>query len=214
MPTLVSQRMPELMSSDRTALDELLGATVLAHVGLVSEGRAVVFPTGFAVIDDRIVIHGSTGSRWMRAIAAQDVTVTMTKLEGVVVARSTFEASMIYRSAMLFGRFETVPAERKAAVLDALSDRFIPNRSAEVRPSSKKELAATTALEMPIDQWSLRVSDSWSEDEPEDLAGDAWAGKVRFGAPSATAEPAPDLRAGIPQPASVLALLAYPERIV
>lgn len=214
MPSLVSQRMPEKMETDRAALDELLGGTVLAHIGLIAEGRAVVFPTGFAVIDDAIVIHGSTGSRWMRAIAGQDVTVEVTKVDGVVVARSTFESSMLYRSAMLFGRFETVEPERKAAVLDALSDRFIPNRSSEVRPSSKKELAATTALAMPIDQWSLRVSADWPEDEDADIAGDAWAGFVRFGAPSATSVPAPDLRDGIEQPASVRELLAHPERIV
>ncbi|GAA1795362.1 pyridoxamine 5'-phosphate oxidase family protein [Leucobacter iarius] len=214
MPSLVSQRMPEKMSTERAALDDLLGSTVLAHVGLVVDGSAVVFPTGFAVIDDRLVIHGSTGSRWMRAIAAQEVSVTVTKVDGVVVARSTFESSMLYRSAMFFGRFETIDPADKPAVLDALSDRFIPNRSAEVRPSSKKELAATVALALPIDRWSLRVSADWPEDEESDIAGDAWAGFVRFGAPSATAEAAPDLRDGIEPPASVHELLAHPERIV
>lgn len=142
------------MSEDRAALDALLASSVLAHVGLVVDGRAAVFPTGFAVVDGSLVIHGSTGSRWMRALAGQEMSVTVTKLEGVVVARSTFESSMLYRSAMLFGRFEPVPAERKAAVLDALSDRLIPGRSAELRPSTRKELAATTALALPIERRS------------------------------------------------------------
>lgn len=214
MSTLISQRMPELMSTDRAALDELLASTVLAHIGLVADGRATVFPTGFAVVDGALVIHGSTGSRWMRSLADQEASVTVTELSGIVVARSTFESSMIYRSAMLFGRFSPVTPERKAVVLDALSDRFIPGRSAEVRPSSRKELSATAALELPIERWALRVSDGWPEDEPEDLAGDAWAGKVRFGAPSAWIEPAPDLRSGIEPPASVRVLAAHPERIV
>lgn len=213
MPELMSQRMPEKMSRDRAALDELLDSSILAHVGLVVDERAVVFPTGFAVIDGALVIHGSTGSRWMRALEGQEIAVTVTRLDGVVVARSTFESSMLYRSAMIFGRFEAVPSERKAAVLDELSDRFIPGRSAEVRPSSKKELAATTALALPIEQWSLRANDSWPEDEDDDIAGDAWAGHVRFGAPSTSFEATPDLRSGIPVPASVRALLAHPGRL-
>lgn len=214
MPELMSQRMPEKMSRDRAALDELLASSILAHVGLVVDGRAAVFPIGFAVIDGALVIHGSTGSRWMRALEGQEVSVTVTRLDGVVVARSTFESSMLYRSAMIFGRFTAVPAERKARVLDALSDRIIPGRSSEVRPSSKKELAATMALALPIEQWSLRMNDSWPEDEDDDIAGEAWAGQVRFGAPSASFAAAPDLRPGIPVPASVRALLAHPERLV
>lgn len=213
MVDLVSQRLPEKMSADRALLDELLASTVLAHVGLVVEGSAVVFPTGFAVVENAVVIHGSTGSRWMRALAGQEVSVTVTKVDGVIVARTTFESSMLYRSAMLFGTFEAVPADAKAAVLEAMSDRIIPGRSGEVRPSSRKELAATTVLALPIERWSLRVSDGWPEDEPEDMAGDAWAGRVRFGSPDATLEPSPDLRQGIPVPSSVEALLAQPGRV-
>jgi nitroimidazol reductase NimA-like FMN-containing flavoprotein (pyridoxamine 5'-phosphate oxidase superfamily) len=203
MVDLVSQRLPEKMSADRAQLDELFASTVLAHVGLVVEGSAVVFPTGFAVVGDDIVIHGSTGSRWMRALAGQEVSVTVTKVDGVIVART----------AMLFGIFEAVPADAKAAVLEAMSDRIIPGRSGEVRPSIRKELAATTVLALPIERWSLRVSDGWPEDEPEDMAGDAWAGRVRFGSPDATLEPSPDLRQGIPVPSSVEALLAQPGRV-
>jgi nitroimidazol reductase NimA-like FMN-containing flavoprotein (pyridoxamine 5'-phosphate oxidase superfamily) len=202
------------MSEDRDALDALLASSVLAHVGLLSEGRAVVFPTGFAVIEDALVIHGSTGSRWMRALEGQEVSVTVTRLEGLLVSRSTYDSAMLYRSAMLFGRFRPVPAERKEAVLNALADRFIPGRSGELRPSTRKELAATMALELPIEQWSLRILDGWPEDQASDIAGDAWAGLVRFGAPSARVDPAPDLRPGIPVPPSVREAAAHPERLV
>lgn len=210
---LVSQRMPEKMCTDRAALDELLDTTVLSHIGLIVDECAAVFPTGFVRIGDRLVIHGSTGSRWMRALAGQDVAVTVTRLDGIVVARSTFESSMRYRSAMIFGRFEPMAADRAAAALDAYADRVIPGRSGEVRPSTRKELAATAVLAMPIERWSLRVSTSWPDDEPGDVAGEAWAGVVRWGPPAVSVQPAPDLRPGIPVPPSVRALAAHPERL-
>lgn len=195
------------MSEDRAKLDELFASSMLAHIGLTIDGCPAVFPTAFAAIDDRIVIHGSTGSRWMRAIAGQQVAVEVTKVDGIVVARSTFESSVHYRSAMVFGSFEEVPVEDKERLLNALSDRLIPGRSGEVRASKKKELAATAILAMPIERWSLRVSDDWPEDEAEDIAGDSWAGVVAFGPPSAEVLPAPDLRNGIDVPASVRELV-------
>lgn len=210
---LVSQRLPEKMCTDRAALDELLDTTVLAHIGLVVDEHAAVFPTGFVRIGDQVAIHGSTGSRWMRALASHDAVVTVTRIDGVVVARSTFESSMHYRSAMIFGRFEPVPVERTAAVLDAYADRVIPGRSHEVRRSTRKELAATAVLAMEIEHWSLRISHRWPDDEPEDVAAEAWAGVVRWGPPVVTVEAAPDLRAGIPVPRSVCELAAHPERI-
>lgn len=211
---MTSQRLPEKMSEDRAKLDELFASSVLAHIGLVVDGRPAVFPTAFAAIDGRIVIHGSTGSRWMRALAGQQVAVEVTKVDGIVVARSTFESSVHYRSAMVFGRFEEVPIDEKARLLDALSDRLIPGRSGEVRASKKKELAATAILAMPIESWSLRVSDDWPEDEADDISGDSWAGVVSFGPPTATVLPAPDLRAGIGVPASVQELVRCAGHVV
>lgn len=213
MLPLTSQRIPEKMSEDRRLLDDLFASSALAHIGLIIEQRPVVFPTAYAVIDDRVVIHGSTGSRWMRALAQQEVTVEVTKIDGVVVARSTFESSVWYRSAMIFGRFEEVAVEEKSGLLDALSDRLVPGRSAEVRASKKKELAATTVLAMPIEHWSLRVSDDWAEDDEEDIDGDGWAGVVAFGPPAARILSAPDLRPGIEIPESVTELATHPGRI-
>lgn len=206
MHPLASQRIPEKMSRDRGALDALFASSMLAHIGLQMHDRPVVFPTAFAVVDDRIVIHGSTGSSWMRALASQDTTVEVTKIDAIVVARSTFESSVQYRSAMVFGRFEPVAGDEKSRLLDAVSDRLIPGRSAEVRPSTKKELAATAVLAMPISHWSLRVSEDWPEDSEDDVAGPSWAGIVAFDAPNARVMPAPDLRAGITVPESVQVL--------
>lgn len=213
-PTLVSQRMPEKMSRDEAAFADLCASTSLAHVAYTSPDGPRIFPTAFAVLDDRLVIHGSTGSRWMRHLVDQPASVAITKLSGLVVARSTFESSVLYRSAMVFGAFSVVGADRTEHLLARLSDRLIPDRSSEVRPSLRKEIAATMLLEMPLDQWSLRVSDGWPEDEEPDLSGDAWAGVVRLGAPAVSAEAAPDLRAGIPIPTSVARLLEDPSGIV
>ena len=206
MARLVPTRMPDQMSTSRTELDALLDSQYLAHVGLVADDGPVVFPTLFARDGDRLLIHGSTGSRWLRSLAAgATACVTVTDVGGIVVARSAFESSIVYRSAMVFGTF--TPATDQVAALAVLTDHVLPGRSTEVRPSTPKELAATLALEMPIDQWSLRASDHWPEDPPEDIAGDAWAGIVRYGPRPAIAEQAPDLAPGIPVPPSVRSLI-------
>lgn len=208
-PTTRVTRLPEKQTGDRAALDALLASTPLATVAMVRDGHPVVFPTGFARVADEFVIHGSTGSPWLRALAAgAPVAVSVTTLDGVVVARSSFESSFHYRSAVLFGSFAVVPDAEKVRYLDALTDAFIPHRVAELRASTRKELAATLALRMPIADgaWSLKVSAGWPDDPESDVAGEAWAGvvpmHVRYGVP----RPAPDLRPGIAVPDSVRTL--------
>lgn len=208
-PSTNITRLADKQVDARVSLDALLDGTPLASVALVRDGHPIVFPTGFARVADELVIHGSTGSPWMRALAAgAPAAVSVTIINGVVVARSSFESSFRYHSATLFGVFERVPDVEKVGYLEALTEKFVPGRVAELRVSSRKELAATLALRMPIgtDNWSLKVSDGWPEDPDEDVAGDAWAGVVpmtmTYGAP----QPAPDLRTGIPVPASVRAM--------
>lgn len=213
-PNLVSRRMLEKMSTDRSQLDKLLAGTVLAHVATIVDGRAVAMPTECAEIDGRIVIHGSTGSRWLRALLNTDATVTVTKLSGLVVARSLFESSVLYESAMIFGRFTKVAAEHTDTMLLKLSERLLPGRPAETRPSLKKELAATMLLQMEITDWSLRVSADMPDDPPVDVAGDTWAGHIVFDGLTAHAVAAPDLADGIAVPASVENFLDNPRGII
>lgn len=208
-PSTRVTRLAELQDESRNALEALLDATPLATVALVRDGHPVVFPTGFARVGTDLVIHGSTGSPWLRALSTGlPAAVSVTTLDGVVVARSAFESSFRYRSAALFGVFEQVSGEDKAGLLDGLTESFIPGRVTELRPSNRKEIAATLVLKMPIteDNWSLKISDGWPEDPEEDVAGDAWAGvvpmTVAYGAPL----PAPDLTAGIAVPSSVRTL--------
>lgn len=204
-------RLREKQSTDRAVLDALLDAVHVGHVGIVRDGAPVVFPTAVVRDGDRMLIHGSTGSPWLRALAAgAPASLAVTAVDGLVVARSAFESSMRYRSAVLFGRFTTLAEPDKAPALDLITDALIPGRVAEVRRATDRELAATLVLALPIARWSLKVSAGWPDDDPADLAGDAWAGVV----PTATGYdaplPAPDLRSGIPVPRSVLALRPRP----
>ena len=212
-PSTRISRLSEMQSTSRSQLDVLLDSTPLATVALVRDGHPVIFPTGFARVGDDLVIHGSTGSQWMRALdAGAPSAVSVTALDGVVVARSGFESSFRYRSAVVFGVFERVPSADKVKYLERLTESFIPGRVAELRASTRKELAATMPLRLAIrdDNWSLKVSDGWPDDPDEDIAGDTWAGvvpmSVAYGAPL----PAPDLRAGIPVPPSVRSMTGAP----
>lgn len=200
-------RLPEKGSTDRAKLDDLLDASVVGHLGFVVEEQPVVLPTAIARDGDRVLIHGSTGSRWMRHVAAgAPVAVGVTAVDGLVVARSAFESSMHYRSAVIFGACTPLAGDDKRAALDVLTDHLLPGRVDEVRPPTAKELAATLVLAVPLATWSLKVSDGWPEDPPVDIAGPAWAGVVpqqlAYGRPRA----APDLPSGIPVPPSVLRL--------
>ena len=215
-PSTRISRLSEMQSTSRSELDELLDSTPLATVALVRDGHPVVFPTGFARVDDELVIHGSTGSPWMRALATgASAAVSVTGLDGVVVARSGFESSFRYRSAVVFGVFERVPEADKIKYLERLTDSFIPGRAAELRASTRNELAATLPLRLPIgaDNWSLKISAGWPEDPDEDVAGDAWAGVVPMAVTYGAPLPAPDLRPGIPLPESVRELSDAPPSV-
>lgn len=202
-------RLREKGSTDRAALDALLDSTFVGHFGIVDEhGHAVVIPSAVVRDGDRVLSHGSTGSGWMRRLAAGAPScLTVTALDGLVVARSAFESSLHYRSAVLFGACTPIaPGDRERA-LDLITERLLPGRSAELRRPTRRELDATLVLEFPIEEWSLKISADWSEDPPEDIAGPAWAGVVPMTTAYGTPLPTPDLRAGIPVPPSVTALV-------
>jgi nitroimidazol reductase NimA-like FMN-containing flavoprotein (pyridoxamine 5'-phosphate oxidase superfamily) len=206
--------MPEKFAGgDAAALAELLGTTHIGHFAFVVDGQPRVLPIAIAAefgADGApgILLHGSTGSHWLRLLATGiPVALSVTALDALVVARSAFESSMHYRSAVLFGRCAPVPAAEKARALDVVTDALIPGRVAELRASTAKELAATLILRMTVDEWSLKISDGWPEDEAPDVAGPAWAGVLPRAEVYTKAIPTHDLRAGIPVPPSVEALI-------
>lgn len=203
-------RLSDRQSADRDALMALLDSTPVATIAFVRDGHPVALPTGFARLGDELVIHGSTGSPWMRQLAdGAPVAVSITALDGILVARSGFESSFHYRSAVVFGTFSTVSAQDKNSYLEALTDRFIPGRVAEIRPSTARELAATLVLRLPIgtDNWSLKIANGWPEDPDEDVAAGGWAGVVPIVTGYGEPLRAPDSDAEVPT--SVRALTGH-----
>jgi nitroimidazol reductase NimA-like FMN-containing flavoprotein (pyridoxamine 5'-phosphate oxidase superfamily) len=190
-------------------LSRLLADALVCHVGFTTEsGQPMVLPTAVAGDCNRLILHGSTGSRWFSLIAQGiPVSVAVTSLDGLVVARSAFESSMHFRSAVLFGRCRQLADAEKLAALDLLTEALIPGRTSEVRRPANKELAATLVLEMAVEEWTLKVSDGWPEDSDSDIAGSSWAGVLPRIVSYDDAVPAPDLPAGIARPDSVQRLL-------
>lgn len=209
MPSTELTRQRDRRSDDRAELDRLLDEELIAHVAIVRDHGPVVVPTAFARDGDALLLHGSVGSGWMRHAKAGGVlAIGVSHLDGLVVARSAFHSSIRYRSAVLFGTGTALEGEERARALDLITDKLVPGRIREVRRPRRRELLATMVLRVPIAEWSLKVSAGWPNDEPEDLAGDAWAGVIHVGAPACWAEPAPDLAPGIAVPASVRRLVA------
>jgi uncharacterized protein len=205
MPNTEITRLREKAVTERAELDRLLDEVLLAHIGLTDDsGGVVVIPTAMARDGDSVLVHGSTGAGWMRrAATSRPACLTVTDLAGIVVARSSFESSFRYRSAVLFGTMTRVAADDVPHALDLLTEHFLPGRGAEIRRSHTRELAATMVLRMPIEHWSLKISDGWPEDDEDDLAGDVWAGVIPLRVTAGDPLPAPDLRPGIPVPPSV-----------
>lgn len=196
------RRLPEKQRGDRTALDAVLDAGRVVHVGFVQDGQPFVMPTAYARDGDRLLMHGSTGSRLFRLLASGvPCCATVTLVDGWVLARSAFESSMHYRSAVVLGTCSPVDDEGKRDALERLSEAWLPGRWADVRPPSAKELAATMVLSLPLEEWSVKVSDAPPDDAPADVALPVWAGVVpieeRLGEPV----PAPDLLPERPIPA-------------
>jgi len=205
--TLTPSRMAGRGRTDRQALDELLDEVLVGYLGVSLDEGPLVLPVGFARDGDRVLLHGSTGSHRMRVLAeGADVCFTVATMDALKVARSAFGTGMQYRSACLFGVCEVLEGDDKASALAAYTNRYLPGRIDEVRPITAKERAATMVLALPIETWSMKVAGGFADDDPDDVAGDAWAGVVPlltgYGAPLRN----PDLRVGVGVPASVLAL--------
>lgn len=150
------------------------------HVGVIHQAHPAVIPTAYAVVDDALCIHGSTANRVMREVRdGAEACVTVTLLDGLVLARSAFHHSVNYRSVVLYGRArEVTDAEEKTRALNALVDHVVPGRSAAVRPPSPEELVRTMVLLIPLAEASAKVRRGPPVDEEEDYVLDIWAGEI------------------------------------
>ena len=186
------RRLPDRAVHERAALHHVLDAGLVAHVAVIDDGQPFVLPVAYARRGETVVFHGSTGSRLMRALAAgQPTCLTVTHLDGLVLARSAFESSMNYRSAMVVGVAHRVDGAEALDALQVISEHLLPGRWSEIRIPSPKELAATMVLELALDECSVKIRSGGPEDLPEDLADPrlrrVWAGTVpvleSFGTP-------------------------------
>jgi uncharacterized protein len=173
------RRLPENAVDDRAALHAVLDEGLVAHVAIVDGHHPFAVPCAYARDGERLLLHGSTGSRLMRSLAAGvPACVTVTLLDGMVFARSLFHSSMQYRSAMILGRAVAVPEEVKLHALEVLSDHLMPGRWPDARPPTRKEIAATLIVAFPLEEASVKASTGLPDVEPEDAEWDAWSGVV------------------------------------
>ena len=203
------RRVPDRASYDRTVIDAILDEAMICHAGFVDNGTPVVIPTIHVRVDDRVILHGSPASRMMRLLKqGAPVSIAVTLLDGLVLARSVFNHSMNYRSVVLFGTAEAVEdTEEKMEAMRIFTEKILPGRWDEARTPSDKEFRATLMLAIPIDQASAKVRTGPPGDEPEDIDLDIWAGVIPYALQPGAAVPAPNLPPGIEIPASVRAVL-------
>lgn len=205
--TLTPSRMADRMCQDRSVLDAVLDEALVGYLGISLDEGPLVLPVSYARDGDQLIFHGSTGSHRMRAIASgAQVCFSVSVMDALKISRTGEGTGMRYRSAVLFGACSRIEDAEKERVLDVYLDRYVPGRTAEVRRSTKKELAATMVLSLPIEQWSVKTADGFPADEPEDIAAGGWAGVVPLRTVWEAPIPNPDLGLGIDVPASVVAL--------
>ncbi len=174
------KRLPARGAYDRETIFSILDAGMICHVGFVVEGQPFVIPTGYARIGDHVYIHGSSASRMLRNLAGGvDVCLTVTLLDGLVLARSAFHHSMNYRSVVVLGKAELVEdIDEKNKALEAFTEHIIPGRWPEIRWPNELELKATSVLKLAIDEASAKIRTGDPKDDEEDYEIKVWAGVI------------------------------------
>ena len=190
--------------AERDALYAVLDAGLICHLGVVANGTPVVLPTAYGRDGDTLYLHGSSANGAFGAADGQQVCVTVTHMDGLVCARSVFSHSVNYRSAVVFGTAaRVIDEDERWQALRIITDHLIPGRWAATRQPTKKEMAATAVLSVPLSEASVKIRTGMPKDEPEDYDLDVWAGvlpvAVTFGAP----DPDPAMRTEIPLPAHI-----------
>lgn len=173
-------RLPKRASYDRETIHSIVDEALICHVGFVVDGAPVVIPTIHWREEDTLYVHGSVASRMLRSMkAGVEVCVTITLLDGLVLARSAFHHSMNYRSVVVFGTArEVTEREEKLRALDALVEHVVRGRAKDVRPANESELRVTSVLALPLNEASAKIRTGGPVDDDEDYALPVWAGVV------------------------------------
>jgi hypothetical protein len=184
------RRLPERGAYDREQIQAILDAGLVCHLGFVHDGHPFVIPTLYGRVGDEVHVHGSSASRTLRTLKdGVDACLTVTLVDGLVLARSIFHHSINYRSVVVLGRaVEVVDRDEKLRALEAFGERILPGRWAEVRPPTEQELKATSILRLPLDEASAKLREGPPKDDEEDYELAVWAGVIPLA-----------LRAGEPQ---------------
>jgi nitroimidazol reductase NimA-like FMN-containing flavoprotein (pyridoxamine 5'-phosphate oxidase superfamily) len=199
-PRTQVKRLPKRGVYDRAQVYSILDEGLICHVGFTADGQTYVIPTGYVRVDDRIYIHGSPASRMLGKIEEGiDICVTVTLLDGLVLARSAFHHSMNYRSVMVLGEARAVTdRDEKLAALEALVEHIVPGRSSDARGPSKPELKATEVVALAIREASAKIRTGPPVDASDDYALPVWAGELPLAL--APGLPTPDDRCAAPLP--------------
>jgi hypothetical protein len=210
-PRTTLHRLRERGRLDRADLDAVIDAGLVCHLGEVIDGDPEVLPTGYGRIGEHLFLHGSSANRSLLAAAGQQVCVTITLLDGLVCARAVFHHSMNYRSAVIFGpaRLVTDP-EEKLAALEAVTNHLVPGRWEHARTPTRKELAATAVIALPLAEASVKMRSGGPKDDPEDYDSGIWAGVLPSALTFGPAEPDPALNGGVPVPDHIAVLADRP----
>ncbi|MEU7555455.1 pyridoxamine 5'-phosphate oxidase family protein [Streptomyces sp. NPDC044571] len=207
----VPTRSRERASYDRETVHAILDQAYVCHLGFVRDGAPVVLPTLYGRVGETLYVHGSTGSRPLRAAGQADpglpVCLTVTHVDGLVLARSAFHHSINYRSVVVHGTaYQVTDEDERRMALDALVDHVVPGRSADSRPANAKELAATAVIRLDLAEVSAKIRTGGPNDEPEDMDLPYWSGVVPVAPVHGTPVPADDLAPGIATPDYLAAL--------
>ncbi|WP_030455920.1 pyridoxamine 5'-phosphate oxidase family protein [Herbidospora cretacea] len=190
--------------TDRAELHAVLDAGLICHLGVIVDGSPMVIPTGYGRIGDTLYVHGSTGARSLRTAPGDTVCVTVTHLDGIVLARSVFHHSVNYRSAMIYGvpRLVTDEDERMAG-LAAITEQLAPGQWDYARLPNRKEMAATAVLALSLEEASVKMRAAGPSDDDEDYDLPIWAGVLPVVTTWGVPEPDPKMTRDIPVPAHI-----------
>mgnify|MGYP003592217201 FL=1 len=188
------KRIPKRGNFDRDVINSILDEAFICHVGFVADGQPYVIPTAYGRVGNDLYVHGSSASRLMRSLAdGIDICVTVTLIDGLVLARSAFHHSINYRSIVIIGNAEMVTGdEEKIKALEAFTEHLIPGRWNDVRPPTDLELKATIVLRLPISEASAKMRTGDPVDDEADYSLNVWAGVLPLALKAG--EPIPDAR--------------------
>lgn len=200
------KRIPKRGNFNRETINQILDESFVCHVGFTVENQPFVIPTLYARTGDNLLIHGSAASRMMRNLSnGIEVCVTVTLIDGLVLARSAFHHSINYRSVVIFGKAKVVSDENeKFDALRAFTEHIVPNRWSEIRPPSANELKGTTVLSLPLTEASAKIRTGNPVDDEEDYDLNVWAGVLPLNLTTGQAINDDRLKSGIAVPPNIL----------